>query len=74
LKLEEANIESRPVWKPMHLQPVFAAAPSVTNGVSERLFAQGLCLPSGSGMSDADVARVCDVIARNVRAARGRSV
>jgi dTDP-4-amino-4,6-dideoxygalactose transaminase len=74
LKLEEANIESRPVWKPMHLQPVFAEAPRLLTGVSERLFGQGLCLPSGSGMSDADVHRVCDVIAKSIRAARPRAV
>lgn len=74
LKLEEANVESRPVWKPMHLQPVFAANPAVTSGVAERLFAHGLCLPSGSGMSDADMARVCEIIGKNIRAARGRSV
>lgn len=52
LGLEEYNIESRPVWKPMHRQPVFADAPAVLNGVSDRLFAEGLCLPSGSAMTD----------------------
>jgi len=52
LRLEEADIESRPVWKPMHLQPVYDGAPAVLNGVSDRLFDLGLCLPSGSGMSD----------------------
>ena len=48
LKLEEENIESRPLWKPMHLQPVYSGATSIINGVSERLFERGLCLPSGS--------------------------
>jgi dTDP-4-amino-4,6-dideoxygalactose transaminase len=52
LGLEEYNIESRPVWKPMHRQPVFADAPTVLNGVSDQLFADGLCLPSGSAMTD----------------------
>ncbi len=45
------NIESRPVWKPMHMQPVFSTCPSYLNGNSEKLFNQGLCLPSGSNMS-----------------------
>ncbi len=52
LRLEESDIESRPVWKPMHLQPVYAGAPALVTGVSDRLFDLGLCLPSGSGMSD----------------------
>ena len=62
LRLAEENIESRPLWKPMHLQPVFADAPAYVNGVSEDLFNQGLCLPSGSLLSDADIARVVDVV------------
>ena len=60
--LADANIESRPVWKPMHLQPVFASAPNIGGAVSERLFANGLCLPSGSAMTPADLDRVCSVI------------
>lgn len=52
LRLEEADIESRPVWKPMHRQPVYVDAPAVLTGVSDRLFERGLCLPSGSGMTD----------------------
>lgn len=55
LYLDSANIESRPLWKPMHCQPVYADAPSYTNGVSEELFHQGLCLPSGPLVSDDDV-------------------
>jgi UDP-N-acetylbacillosamine transaminase len=55
LELEKHNIESRPLWKPMHLQPLFKDAKAVINGVSERLFERGLCLPSGSNMSDDDV-------------------
>jgi dTDP-4-amino-4,6-dideoxygalactose transaminase len=58
LHLESKNIESRPVWKPMHLQPVFRNC-SVRGGtVAEQLFERGLCLPSGSGMSDAEQAHV----------------
>jgi dTDP-4-amino-4,6-dideoxygalactose transaminase len=56
--LAEDNIECRPLWKPMHLQPVFAGAPYHGNGVSEELFANGLCLPSGSNLSDEDLERV----------------
>lgn len=58
LRLEQADIESRPTWKPMHMQPVFAAAERRVDGTSERLFANGLCLPSGSGLSDAEQGRV----------------
>lgn len=56
--LEIADIESRPTWKPMHLQPLFSAAPRIVDGTSERIFDTGLCLPSGSAMTDADVERV----------------
>ncbi len=62
LALEAANIESRPVWKPMHAQPVFAGARCYGGAVSERLFRQGLCLPSGAGMAKDDLARVADVV------------
>ncbi|MDF2095824.1 DegT/DnrJ/EryC1/StrS family aminotransferase [Aquibaculum arenosum] len=58
LALEAAGIEARPVWKPMHLQPVFAGARCHGGAVAERLFANGLCLPSGSAMSDETVERV----------------
>jgi dTDP-4-amino-4,6-dideoxygalactose transaminase len=58
LALERDNIESRPLWKPMHLQPVFAGCPAYVSGASERLFARGLCLPSGTGMSDEQLDRV----------------
>lgn len=60
--LAKANIESRLLWKPMHLQPVYASAPFYGNGVSEDLFEQGLCLPSGSGMTDDDLDRVVEAI------------
>lgn len=56
--LEAENIESRPLWKPMHLQPIFADAPFYGDGTSERLFEQGLCLPSGSNLSQEDLDRV----------------
>lgn len=58
LALDAANIESRPVWKPLHLQPVFEGVEMVGGAVSEKLFADGLCLPSGSGMTDAERDRV----------------
>ena len=60
--LSAAGIESRPLWKPMHLQPVFAAAPARVDGTSERLFEHGLCLPSGSVLTDAQVDRVVSVV------------
>ena len=53
--LSSLDIESRPLWKPMHLQPIFAEAAYVGRGVSDRLFETGLCLPSGSNLSDADL-------------------
>jgi dTDP-4-amino-4,6-dideoxygalactose transaminase len=56
--LAERDIETRPVWKPMHLQPVFAGAQSVLSGVAERLFATGLVLPSGSSLDEGQVSRV----------------
>jgi dTDP-4-amino-4,6-dideoxygalactose transaminase len=62
LALEGANIESRPIWKPMHMQPVFKGCGYRGNGVSEDLFSRGLCLPSGTAMSDADQERVVNVI------------
>lgn len=62
LALDADNIESRPLWKPMHLQPVFKNAPFYGNGTSERLFEIGLCLPSGPTLTDEDVERVAKVI------------
>ena len=56
--LESDNIETRPLWKPMHLQPIFKNCNSYTNGVSEKLFKFGLCLPSGSNMNEKDLNRV----------------
>lgn len=67
LALEAENIEARPMWKPMHLQPVFKGTTIIGGKVSESLFSQGLCLPSGSAMSDADVARVCELVKGCIR-------
>ena len=61
-EMEKHNIESRHLWNPMHLQPVFSDSPAYVNGTAERLFKQGLCLPSGSNMSDEDRARVLEVL------------
>ncbi len=64
--LASANIEARPVWKPMHMQPVFKFCPcwQKERGVGERLFQCGLCLPSGTAMDDGDLDRICDVVRR----------
>lgn len=61
LRMEEENIETRPLWKPMHLQPVFANCPFYGDGTSEALFDTGLCLPSGSSLADADIMRVAEI-------------
>lgn len=62
LALEAENIEARPVWKPMHLQPVYAGYESIGGAVAEDLFARGLCLPSGSAMTEGDIARVVEAV------------
>ena len=64
--LDKANVESRPVWKPMHAQPVYQNVPSYTNGVSESIFKRGLCLPSGPLVTDEDVAYIVDTIKANI--------
>jgi dTDP-4-amino-4,6-dideoxygalactose transaminase len=66
LALEAANIESRPLWKPMHLQPVFADCPYYGDGTSERLFENGLCLPSGSILTEKDLECVVNTIKKTV--------
>jgi dTDP-4-amino-4,6-dideoxygalactose transaminase len=58
LALEKENIESRPLWKPMHLQPVFQDALFYGDGTSEKLFDMGLCLPSGSNLTQYDLERI----------------
>tara|TARA_R110002049_G_scaffold308144_1_gene511082 strand:- start:5403 stop:6536 length:1134 start_codon:yes stop_codon:yes gene_type:complete len=60
--LNEVDIESRPLWKPMHLQPVFEKCDRYVDGTSEELFARGLCLPSGSNLEKGDLDRVIEVI------------
>lgn len=65
-KLESENIESRPLWKPMHKQPLFKNAKARVNGVSEELFARGICLPSGTAMSDDEVVMVTELIKKEL--------
>ena len=60
--LASKNIESRPLWKPMHLQPLFKDAKCYLNGISENLFKKGICLPSGTAMSDEDVLKVIEYV------------
>lgn len=60
--LEKENIESRPLWKPMHQQPIFKDSPRYLNGVSDELFEKGLCLPSGSNLTDSERNRVVNAI------------
>ncbi len=60
--LDQAGIESRPLWKPMHKQPVFKGCPAYLNGVSEAMFRQGICLPSGPMVSDDDVSYIIQTI------------
>ena len=67
LALDKEGIESRPLWKPMHKQPVYKDAPAYVNGVSEGLFKRGLCLPSGPMVSEADVRRIIRTIVDKVR-------
>ena len=62
IALDKAGIESRPLWKPMHKQPVYRHVPAYTNGVSENLFKVGLCLPSGPCVSEEDVAYIVSEI------------
>jgi dTDP-4-amino-4,6-dideoxygalactose transaminase len=66
LTLEKENIESRPLWKPMHMQPIFKEYPSYTSGVSEKLFETGLCLPSGSNLTAQQLADIVGII-KNVK-------
>lgn len=66
LALEKENIESRPLWKPMHLQPVFANEAKFANGTSEVLFRDGLCLPSGSNLTYDDLLFISEIIKKTV--------
>jgi dTDP-4-amino-4,6-dideoxygalactose transaminase len=62
LTMEAENIETRPLWKPMHQQPVFSSAKSYLNGVSDNLFKNGLCLPSGSNLTEKEFSRIFDCL------------
>ena len=74
LALEAENIEARPVWQPLHVQPVFTGCARTGGAVAEALFERGLCLPSGSSLDDDDLARVIGVVRRSFeRAWRQRS-
>lgn len=64
--LEEHNIESRPLWKPMHMQPIFKKEFAFIDGTSEKFFAFGICLPSGTAMTKEEVQRVCSLISENL--------
>jgi pyridoxal phosphate-dependent aminotransferase EpsN len=72
LHLERADIESRPVWKPMHLQPLFRDARRVGGSVAEHLFRHGLCLPSGSALTDHERERVIETLLATPRRAERR--
>ncbi len=65
--LQQVNVESRPLWKPLHLQPVFSDSPQYVNGVCERLFNQGLCLPSGPYVSEQDVEFIIETVVKSIK-------
>ena len=67
MALDKAGIESRPLWKPMHKQPVYRNNPSYLNGVSETLFRKGLCLPSGPCVADEEVNYIVETIRGSIR-------
>lgn len=60
--LEKENIETRPIWKPMHLQPFFEKYDYIGGDVSQKLFENGVCLPSDTKMTDGDLHKVCEII------------
>ena len=66
MALDAANIESRPLWKPMHRQPVYRNNPAYTNGVSESLFKVGICLPAGPWVTDENVRYIVDNIKASI--------
>jgi dTDP-4-amino-4,6-dideoxygalactose transaminase len=68
-ELENENIETRQLWKPMHLQPVFSSCPAYVNGTSENLFKRGLCLPSGSSLSENDRQRIVNIVKQCIHCA-----
>ena len=65
--MDKAGIEARPLWKPMHKQPVYRNNPAYVNGISEQLFATGLCLPSGPMVSDEDAQYIIDTLYAAIR-------
>lgn len=67
LACEAVNIETRPLWKPMHLQPVFASAPFYGDGTSEKLFEEGLCLPSGTNLKMPELIQVINIIKQTLK-------
>jgi dTDP-4-amino-4,6-dideoxygalactose transaminase len=67
LELEKENIESRPLWKPMHLQPVFKDCLYYGSTISETLFRNGLCLPSGSNLTEEELFKVSKQVQQSVR-------
>ncbi len=67
IALEQQNIESRPLWKPLHLQPIFEKYPSFLNGNSASLFARGICLPSGSNLTETEHERICSTIIQTIK-------
>jgi len=69
LALEAEDIESLPLWKPMHLQPIYRDAPIYGGDVSARLFERGLCLPSGSALTDADQDRIVETVRKSSQSA-----
>ena len=73
LALEKENIEARPLWKPLHLQPVFKDCRVRGGEVSERLFEKGLCLPSGSALTEQDLERICAVVKKVHKTTRSRT-
>jgi dTDP-4-amino-4,6-dideoxygalactose transaminase len=62
LQLDKVGIEARPLWKPMHMQPVYKDAPAYLNGISEKLYKTGICLPSGPWVTDEDVKYIAETI------------
>ncbi len=66
IALDEAGIEARPLWKPMHCQPVYKDAPAYANGVSESLFKVGMCLPAGPYVTDDDIRYIVEQIKTNI--------
>ena len=66
MALDQAGVEARPVWKPMHRQPVYKDAPAYVNGMSEAIFKVGMCLPAGPYVTDEDVVYIVDCIKKNI--------